>query len=813
MAINPTKINTAFPASNQDNNSQGFRDNFLAIQQALGAANVEISSIQNTTLSIAGSVFSQIPATLGAGPSTINVQFPISSGNFSLVFPGDGAVILPVGGVAQRPAPAIGQIRFNSDFNYIEYFSGSDWFPVGPTGPTGPVSVVAGPTGPANGITGTTGPTGPLGLQGPQGQMGMPGIPGPTGPAGGPTGPSGAPSVITGPTGPGVGATGPSGVTGPTGYTGPTGFGATGPIGITGPTGYTGNTGAQGIQGVTGPTGTTGARGDVGVPGTAVNTGATGPTGFTGPVGAPSNVTGPTGPVSTVTGPQGVTGPKGATGSTGNIGPTGSQGAASMVPGPRGLIGPTGPVSIIPGPTGSASAITGPTGWTGPMGPLGVTGPAGPQGPQGIQGASGANSMVTGPTGPGIGATGPTGPTGNATYYNAAEYGASTLLSDNSSAIQLALDVAAAAGGGTVWLPAGRYKMLNQVFIWFGCSLLGAGQVANHWWNPGVIAGGTILEINWGSGAGFSGNVTYAAIRLDAGSGIENVGFDYPAQDSSLVGPLEYGSTIQFFPNTGMVGNINQFVKNCFFFKSYAAIDARGSLTGNSPLSNTVITGNRGAPLVYGLLLDGIIDSTTLNDNIFNAKIINTAHPNDALIRWVGKHGQAAFISNSSTTTVTGIQATGYATGVTLFNQETNYGTGPYTITNSNFVACETGILAIGTIYSPIAVTNNRFNCYNSSNGSFGITFAIDPDTTISGLTYTNNTLTGDILYAIYMPGNGTTVNDVLVANNNAFVSLGGDTAVFIESGDNIMVVHNIWKNFNTALNVPDGSYTYWNLT
>ena len=63
------------------------------------------------------------------------------------------------------------------------------------------------------------------------------------------------------------------------------------------------------------------------------------------------------------------------------------------------------------------------------------------------------------------------------------------------------------------------------------------------------------------------------------------------------------------------------------------------------------------------------------------------------------------------------------------------------------------------------------------------------------------------------MPGNGTTVNDVLVANNNAFVSLGGDTAVFIESGNNIMVVHNIWKNFNTALNVPDGSYTYWNLT
>ena len=123
MTINPANINTAFPISNQDNNSQGFRDNFLAIQQALGAANIAISSIQNTTLSITGSVFSQLPATLNGGPVSLNVQFPVSSGNFSLVFPGDGAVTLPIGGVAQRPNPAIGQIRYNSDFNYIEYFN------------------------------------------------------------------------------------------------------------------------------------------------------------------------------------------------------------------------------------------------------------------------------------------------------------------------------------------------------------------------------------------------------------------------------------------------------------------------------------------------------------------------------------------------------------------------------------------------------------------------------------------------------------------------------------------------------------------
>ena len=809
--INPTNINTAFPISNQDNNSQGFRDNFLAIQQALGAANVAIDSLQNTTLSIAGSVFSQIPATLGAGPSTINVQFPVSSGNFSLVFPGDGAVILPVGGVAQRPNPAIGQIRFNSDFNYIEYFSGSNWFPVGPTGPTGPVSTATGPTGPANGITGVTGPTGPLGMQGPQGSMGMPGIPGPTGPAGGPTGPAGDPSLITGPTGPGVGDTGPTGDIGPTGYTGPAGFGFTGPTGVTGPTGYTGNTGAQGIQGVTGTTGPTGPQGVPGSDGSATNTGATGPTGFTGPQGSPSVVTGPTG----YTGPIGYTGsqgPYGPTGPTGVLGPTGAPGAASTIPGPRGLLGPTGPTSTVTGPTGPESDITGPTGWTGPIGPQSVvTGPTGYTGPQGIQGVAGANSVITGPTGPGVGATGPTGPKGNMTFYNALEYGASTLLSDNGPYIQSALDVAASFGGGTVWLPAGQYKMRTQVFVWEGCTLLGAGSVTDLWYNPGSLTGGTRLEIQWGAGAGVSGNIAYAAIRLDKGATIENIGFEYPDQDSMLTGPAEFGSTIQLGSGEGG-GNLNQTIRNCFFFKSYIAIDARGSITGQ-PVSYVTITGNKGAPLVYGIAIDNVLNGCYVDNNRFNAQQINTASLTDALIQWVANNGQAVYIGSGQNTKISKLDAYGYAVGVTIDNWSVANGSGPYSITDSDFTGCETGILAQGTVYSPIVVTNNRFECYNSANGTFGITFAIVDGTTISALTYTDNTLTGDIARAIFMAGNFLTINNVLIANNNAFVNLGGDTAVEIGVGANIMAVHNIWKNFNVALNVPVVSYTYWNLT
>ena len=242
--IDPNKINVGFPVSNQDNDSQGFRDNFLAIQQNFSAANVEINTLQTTPISVTGPVYSTAPVTLGTTPVVITTQFKFSTGNDVLTFPGDSAIKIPVGNTARRPFSQKGQIRYNTDFNYIEYYNGISWSPIGPTGPTGPASTVTGPTGPANG---PTGPSGPIGMQGVPGPMGMPGIPGPTGPSG-PTGPTGE-SGATGPTG----DTGPTGPTGPTGYTGPTG--PTGYTGPTGPTGYTGPTGPTGYTGPTGPTG------------------------------------------------------------------------------------------------------------------------------------------------------------------------------------------------------------------------------------------------------------------------------------------------------------------------------------------------------------------------------------------------------------------------------------------------------------------------------------------------------------------------------------------------------------------------------
>jgi len=52
--INTTNIDENYPVAGQDNDSQGFRDNFLAIKTGLGVAKNEITDLQSSTASLDG---------------------------------------------------------------------------------------------------------------------------------------------------------------------------------------------------------------------------------------------------------------------------------------------------------------------------------------------------------------------------------------------------------------------------------------------------------------------------------------------------------------------------------------------------------------------------------------------------------------------------------------------------------------------------------------------------------------------------------------------------------------------------------------
>ena len=125
----------------------------------------------------------------------------------------------------------------------------------------------------------------------------------------------------------------------------------------------------------------------------------------TGDIGA-TGLTGATGPQ----GPSGAFsayGATGASGATGGPGATGPLGASGMqgIPGPIGPLGSTGAT----GPQGPIG-LTGPTGGAANFGATGPAGPIGPIGPQGIPGVA-AYKGATGSEGP-RGATGPIGATG-----------------------------------------------------------------------------------------------------------------------------------------------------------------------------------------------------------------------------------------------------------------------------------------------------------------------------------------------------------------------------------------------------------------
>jgi uncharacterized protein YjdB len=106
--------------------------------------------------------------------------------------------------------------------------------------------------------------------------------------------------------------------------------------------------------------------------------------------------------------------------------------------------------------------------------------------------------------------------------FNAKNDGAT----DNTSAIQDALNSASADGGGIVFLPPGKYKVLGNLTVPTGVELKGAVDISTVPMGPG-----SILEIYAGKG-NESGT---PFIQLSQGSGLRGIVFDYPEQSGDNV--------------------------------------------------------------------------------------------------------------------------------------------------------------------------------------------------------------------------------------------------------------------------------------
>jgi hypothetical protein len=120
-----------------------------------------------------------------------------------------------------------------------------------------------------------------------------------------------------------------------------------------------------------------------------------------------------------------------------------------------------------------------------------------------------------------------TKPARNALYVvtDAVFGGKADAVSDNTAALQSALDQAGSKGGGIVFLPPGKYRVNGNLSVPAGVELKGASDVAS------VPKGqGSIIEIY--AGKNDPNGVPF--LQLAGGSGIRGITFNYPEQRSSL---------------------------------------------------------------------------------------------------------------------------------------------------------------------------------------------------------------------------------------------------------------------------------------
>lgn len=167
---------------------------------------------------------------------------------------------------------------------------------------------------------------------------------------------------------------------------------------------------------------------------------------------------------------------------------------------------------------------------------------------------------------------------------------------DASAAIQQALDAAGDAGGGTVYLPAGIYRVDSPLAVPTGVELRGSWDVPHH-----TIGGGTVLFTRYGQGAPDGAT---ALITLAASAGVRGLSVYYDEQNWNNVKP--YAWTIR-----GAGHGV--YAIDTTLINSYQGIDF-----GTYDTSGHYIDYVAGSPLMEGIYLGGGAEGGIMRNVQFN---------------------------------------------------------------------------------------------------------------------------------------------------------------------------------------------------
>jgi Pectate lyase superfamily protein len=222
-------------------------------------------------------------------------------------------------------------------------------------------------------------------------------------------------------------------------------------------------------------------------------------------------------------------------------------------------------------------------------------------------------------------------------FYDVQSYGADpTGAHDATRAIQSALNAAFVAGGGTVYVPAGTYRVSTNLNVPSGVELRGSWEDAHE--NQGALDG-TILEAYQGQGTGSPDTAT-AFITVHANAGVRGVTVYYPNQS---------GHSVSTYPFTFRSAGTGIWLTNDAIVDPYNAVDL-----GANRSDGFVIQGFVAAALNKGIVVGagssgGWLDEVVIDPGPWVAAYWpnHPGWPNDSTFNaWVNGHTQPFLLNN-----------------------------------------------------------------------------------------------------------------------------------------------------------------------
>jgi hypothetical protein len=236
-----------------------------------------------------------------------------------------------------------------------------------------------------------------------------------------------------------------------------------------------------------------------------------------------------------------------------------------------------------------------------------------------------------------------------------------TGVNDATGAIQNAIQAAEDAGGGVVWMPAGKYKVTGSIHVYNHVTLRG------DWRDPDSGSGsyGTVILANVPDG-GESGPGLF---RIWGSAGVMGLTIYYPNQ--SLPNPTSYPYTFEILGRAlGEDGYISGTVENVTMLNSYRGISAGKDNTHEMHALKNV----KGSPLAMGIYLQDTADVGKVQRIKFNGTYwanldpsVSSSKPSLAAINaWTRANGTGLQLGGVEWDQLVEISLSDYKTGLTF---------------------------------------------------------------------------------------------------------------------------------------------------